>query len=204
MQERSLAMNKKNAASSAVTASAAALIFTLTVFFSSCSDSANNKPENISESCSVTGTETASPYLLVRGWEGRELLDSLFFCGKNRTLPCTLEDESDLILSDGMLILPDGSYAEASVSAENNGDIENTRTVITALRFKRESAPADFSLYGVDFSAKPEDIPDIIGIANSVYGEGETTLTHSFFEGGITELTFVFNEKTLSEIYIAA
>ncbi len=103
-----------------------------------------------------------------------------------------------------MLILPDGSYAEASVSAENNGDIENTRTVITALRFKRESAPADFSLYGVDFSAKPEDIPDIIGIANSVYGDGETTLTHSFFEGGITELTFVFNEKTLSEIYIAA
>lgn len=197
-------MNKKNAAASAVAASAAALIFAVTMFFSGCSGSANDEPENLSESYSVTETETASPYLLVRGWEGRELLDSLFFCGKSRPLPFAIEDESDLILSDGMLIMPDGSYAEASLNAENTDGTENARTVITALRFKHESAPADFSLYGIDFSANPDDIPDIIGIANSVYGDGETTLTYSFFEGGITELTFVFNEKILSEIYIAA
>lgn len=197
-------MNKKNAAASAIAASAAALIFTVTIFFSGCSDSTNDEPENFSESYSITETETASPYLLVRGWEGRELLDSLFFCGKNRPLPFSLEDEPNLILSEGILIFPDGSYAEASVSAENIGGTETTRTIITSLRFKRESVPADFSLYGIDFSAKPDDIPDTIGIANSVYGDEETTLTHSFFEGGITELTFVFNEKILSEIYIAA
>lgn len=200
-------MNKKNAAASAVAALAAALIFTVIIFFSGCSVSTNDEPENFSESYSVTETETASPYLLVRGWEGRELLDSLFFCGKKRPLPFTLEDEPDLILSEGILIFPDDSYAEASeasVSAENSGGIETTRTIITSLRFKRESAPADFSLYGIDFSAKPDDIPDTIGIANSVYGDEETTLTHSFFEGGITELTFVFKGKILSEIYIAA
>ncbi len=204
MRERSLAMNKKNAAASAVAASAAALIFTITIFFSGCCGSTNDEPENFSESYSVTETETASPYLLVRGWEGWELLDSLFFCGKSRPLPFALEDEPDLILSENILIFPDGSYAEASVSAENSGGTETARTVITSLRFKRESAPADFSLYGIDFSAKPDDIPDTIGIANSVYGDEETTLTHSFFEGGITELTFVFKGKILSEIYIAA
>lgn len=200
-------MNKKNAAASAPAALAAALIFTATTFFPGCSDSADDEPENLSEPYSIAETETASPYLLVRGWEGRELLDSLFFCGKNRPLPFTLEDEPGLVLSGSTLIFPDGSYAEASVnsvSSENTDGTENSRTTVTALRFKRESAPADLSLYGIDFSARPDDIPDVIGIANSVYGDEETTLTHSFFEGGITELTFVFNGKSLSEIYIAA
>jgi len=197
-------MNKKSTAASSVPFLAAVLIFTATMFFFGCSDSVNAGSETVSESFSVTKTETASPYLLVRGWEGHELLDSLFLFGKNRPLPFALEDEPDLILSDGMLIFPDGSYAEATVSVENSDDAKIGRTIITALRFKRESAPADFSLYGIDFRAAPNDIPDIIGIANSVYGDEETTLTHSFFEGGITELTFVFKEKSLSEVYIAA
>lgn len=197
-------MNKKNTAALLVPFLAAALIFTGTMFFSGCSDSANTGSKTVPESFSVTETETASPYLLVRGWEGRELLDSLFLCGKNRPLPFALEDEPDLIFSDGMLIFPDGSYAEAAVRVDNSDNSETKRTIITALRFRRESAPADFSLYGVDFRSAPNDIPDIIGIANSVYGDEKTTLTHSFFEGGITELTFIFKEKTLSEIYIAA
>lgn len=204
MRERKLVMNTKKAAASVVSALAAALIFTVTPFFSGCSDRAPAETETVSESYSAAESETASPYLLVRSWEGRELLDSLFFCRKKRPLPFVLEDETDLIISDGMLIFPDGSYAEATVNVENTEDDENKHTIITALRFKRESAPSDFSLYGINFSARPDDIPDKIGIANKVYGDNETILTHSFFEGGLTELTFVFNEKTLSEIYIAA
>lgn len=139
-------MNKKNTAASLVPFLAAVLIFTTTMFFSGCSDSANARSETVPESFFVTETETASPYLLVRGWEGRELLDSLFLCGKKRPLPFALEDEPDLIFSDGMLIFPDGSYAEAAVRVDNSDNSETKRTIITALRFRRESAPADFSL----------------------------------------------------------
>lgn len=193
-------MKNKNAA-----ALAAIPILTAAAVFSGCTNSFNNTDlETGIVSESVTEAETASPYLLVRGWEGRELLDSLFFCGKNRPLPFALEDEPDLILSEDILIFPDGSYAEASVSSENIDGAENPRITVTALRFKRESAPADFSLYGVDFSTKPNDITESVGIANNVYDDGKNLLTHSFYEGGITELTFVFSENVLSEIYIAA
>ena len=175
---------------------AAALIAAaFTILLSGCT---STEPKAVSETSETTETTTVSPYLLVRGWEGRELLDSIFYCGENRPLPLVLEENPDLILSDGNLIFPDGSYAEATAVAEDE------RTVITALRFRRETAPADFSVYGVDFGAGTDDIPNIVGIANKVYGSEETTFTHSFFEGGITELTFVFKERVLSEIYIAS
>lgn len=166
-----------------------------TILFTSCT---NAEPEAVTETSETTETTTASPYLLVRGWEGSELLNSIFYCGENRPLPLILDENPDLILSDGNLIFPDGSYAQAATITDNE------RTIVAALRFKRETAPADFSVYGVDFSTKLDDIPDIVGFANSVSGSEETTFTYSFFEGGITELTFVFNEKVLSEVYIAS
>lgn len=168
-----------------------------TILLSGCSDNENSVHKAVTEP-SETSATTANPYLLVRGWEGSELLDSIFYCGEKRPLPVTIEDEPEFFLSDGNLVFPDGSYAEATVDAAED------RIVVTALRFKREAAPADFSVYGLDFGARPDDIPEIIGIANSVYGDEETTFTYSFFGGGITELTFVFKEKILSEIYIAS
>ncbi|MCM1022690.1 MAG: hypothetical protein NC395_01360 [Prevotella sp.] len=176
---------------------AAALTAAVMILLSGCSDGSVSEVP-VSETSETSGTTTASPYLLVRGWEGRELLDSIFYCGENRPLPMTLEDVPDFVLSEGNLIFPDGSYAGAVVVEENG------RHTVSALRFRRETAPADFSLYGIDFGAKPDDIPEKIGIANRVAGSEETTLTHRFFEGGITELTFTFTEGTLSEIYIAS
>ncbi|MDE6764106.1 MAG: hypothetical protein K2J73_10580 [Oscillospiraceae bacterium] len=166
-----------------------------TILLSSCT---NTSPETLVEISEPTETTTVSPYLLVRGWDGGELLDSIFYCEKKRPLPLILDENPDLILSDGNLIFPDGSYAQATAITEDD------RTVITALCFRRETAPADFSVYSVGFGARPDDIPDIVGIANRVYGSEETTFTHSFYDGGITELTFVFKEKVLSEIYIAS
>ncbi|MDE7303735.1 MAG: hypothetical protein K2N60_10505 [Oscillospiraceae bacterium] len=166
-----------------------------TILLSGCTSA---EPETVSETSETTVVTTENPYLLVRGWDGNELLDSVFFCGENRPLPIALDEDTEFILSDGNLIFPDGSYAEATV------DTENDLTVVTALRFRRETAPADFSVYGADFSLKPDDVPNIFGFANNVYGSEETTLTHSFFGGGITELTFIFQDGILSEIYIAS
>lgn len=164
-----------------------------TILSSSCT---NTEPEAVSETSESTETTSINPYLLVRSWEGQELLDSIFYCGKERPLPLNLDENPDFIFSDGNLIFPDGSYAEAAANDD--------QTVITALRFKRETSPADFSVYGVDFGTRPDDIPDIVGIADRIYGSEETTFTYSFFGGGITELTFVFREKVLSEVYIAS
>lgn len=166
-----------------------------TILFPGCT---NTEPETVTETSETTEATTVSPYLLVRSWEGSELLDSIFYCGEKHPLPLILDENPDLIFSNGNLIFPDGSYAEATVINVNE------QNVAAALRFRRETAPEDFSVYGVDFSARPDDIPDIVGFANRVYGSEETTLTYSFFEGGITELTFVFNEKVLSEVYIAS
>lgn len=158
----------------------------------------STKPETVSETSATTVTTTENPYLLVRGWDGQELLDSVFFCGENRTLPFKPEEYPDLTLSDSKLVSPDGSYAEAVMK------IEDDEFVVIALRFKRETAPADFSVYGTDFSLRPNEVPNIFGFANSVYGDEKTTMTYSFFDGGITELTFVFQEGILSEVYIAS
>lgn len=166
-----------------------------TILLSGCT---SIEPETVSETSETTVVTTENPYLLVRGWDGQELLDSVFFCGENHPLPIALNENTELILSDGNLIFPDGSYAEAAVNTEN--DLQ----VVTALHFKRENAPADFSVYGTDFSLRPDDVPNIFGFANSIYGNEETTLVHSFFGGGITELTFVFQNNILSEVYIAS
>lgn len=151
------------------------------------------KTEEVTETTSEITSE--NPYLLVRGWDGSELLESVFFCGENRTLPLSLEDYPDLVLMNGDLVFPDGSFAEASLNDDG---------LVTALRFKRASAPDDFSVWGVGFDALPDSIPDTVGIADSVYGDEDTVLTYSFFGGGITELTFIFREKELSEVYIAS
>lgn len=174
---------------------AALTVAAFTILLSGCSDT---EPEIVSDTSEITETTTVNPYLLVRNWEGSELLESIFYCGENHTLPLFPDENPDLILSDGNLIFPDGSYAEAVTAAENG------RTSVTALRFKRETAPADFSVYGIDFGTKSNEIPDIVGFANYIYGSEETTLTYSFFGGGITELTFIFKEKQLSEVYIAS
>lgn len=158
----------------------------------------STKPETVSETSATTVTTTENPYLLVRGWDGQELLDSVFFCGENRTLPFKPEEYPDLTLSDNKLISSDGSYAEAVMK------IEDDEFVVIALRFKRETVPADFSIYGTDFSLKPNEVSDIFGFSNSVYGDEKTTMTYRFFDGGITELTFVFQEGILSEVYIAS
>ncbi len=170
----------------AVLAASAALIL------SGCGSDREEMPQS---SESVSETETENPYLLVRGWEGSELLDSIFYCGANRPLPLSLEENPDFTLSDGTLVFSDGSYAEAQTDANGN---------ITSLRFGRYSAPADFSIYGVGFDASPDDIPEAVGIANSIVGGEDGPLVYSFYGGGITELTFVFEQRQLTEIYIAS
>lgn len=167
----------------------------LTILLSGCT---SDKPEEVSETSGTTVSTTENPYLLVRGWDGGELLDSVFFCGKNYRLPLIPEEYPELFLSDGILIFPDGSYAEATVNTEN------VPPVVTALHLKRETAPADFSVYGTDFSLRPDDVPDIFGFANSIYTDKNNALIHSFFGGGITELTFVFQDDILSDVYIAS
>ncbi len=143
----------------------------------------------------LTETTTENPYLLVRGWDGSELLESIYCCGASCPLPIALEENPGLTLSDGILTFSDGSFAEAQTDNEGN---------VTALRFRQGSAPKDFSVYGVGFDARPDDIPDIIGIANSVVGGEDGPIIYSFYGGGITELTFVFEQQQLTEVYIAA
>lgn len=174
---------------------AAMIAAAFAILLSGCTET---KPEIVPETSETTVTTTGNPYLLTRGWDGQELLNSVFFCGENRPLPFKPGENPDLILSDSKLVSPDGSYAEAVMK------IEDEEFVVIALRFRRETAPADFSLYGTDFSLRPDDVPDIFGFANNIYGDEKTTMTYRFFGGGITELTFIFQEGSLSEVYIAA
>lgn len=138
---------------------------------------------------------TKNEYSLVRGWTGSELLDSIFFCGENRPLPISAEDTEGFTLSGNTLIFPDGSYAQAGTDEEGN---------IISLRFERLSAPSDFSVYGIDFKSRPDDVPSKVGIANSVYGDKDETIIYSFYEGGIAELTFVYTDRQLESVYIAS
>ncbi len=162
------------------------------LFFTGCKE---GEEEVTQTSETSTETTTENPYLLVRGWDGWELLESIYCCGSNRPLPLSLEENPDFSLSENILTFPDGSFAEAHTDSEGN---------ITALRFRQGSAPKDFSVYGVGFDARPDDIPEIIGIANSVVGGEDGPLVYSFYGGGITELTFVFEQQRLTEVYIAA
>ena len=138
---------------------------------------------------------TKNEYSLVRSWTGSELLDSIFYCGEKCPLPIILEENSDFTLSDNILIFSDSSYAE--VTADENGNI-------ISMRFERFSAPSDFSVYGIDFFSRPDDIPDKVGIADNIRGDKDKTITYSFYGGGITELTFVYTNRQLESVYIAS
>ena len=134
-------------------------------------------------------------YVLVRSWTNIELMNSIFYCGEYRPLPLVPDENEGFSLSEGTLIFPDGSFASAAT--DENGSV-------TALTFKRNSAPRDFSVWGIGFNSVPDDIPDKIGIADSIYGDKEETITYSFYGGGIRELTFVYTEKSLTEVRIGA
>lgn len=153
--------------------------------------------EIISEPAKTTSesTNTEAEYYLVRDWEGYELLESIFFCGGNHPLPFAIKENPDFTFENGILMFPDGSFAEAY--ADENGNI-------ISLEFRADTSPDDFSIYGINFNAAPEDIYDIVGIPNSVHGSDENILMFKFFDGGITELTFIFTQKNLTEVHISA
>ena len=147
----------------------------------------------------VTETETSAAtvsednsYALVRPWVGSELLDSIFYCGEYRPLPIAAEENADNLPET---IFFDNGSATAKYDETGN---------IIGLKFERNSAPSDFSVYGIDFKSRPNDIPDKVGIADSIYGEINETITYSFRGGGITELTFVYTERSLVSVYIEA
>ena len=146
----------------------------------------------------VSETETTTKnydYILVRAWSGSELIDSLFYCGEFHPLPLVPEENEGFSYSEGILVFPDGSYASADADEDGR---------ITGLTFERYSAPQDFSVYGIDFTSKPDDIPTKLGIAENVYGDKEKTITYRFFGGGIGELIFVYTERALVSVHISA
>lgn len=153
-----------------------------------------NTPEVTAVPSETTSVTTKNEYVLVRGWTADELLESIYFCGEYRSLPIVPEENEGFTVSGGYLYLPDGSMA--AVFTDENGSV-------TRITFERNSAPQDLSVLGIDLSSVPDDIPDKIGIAESVYGDKEETLTYSFYGGGIEELTFVYTEKHLEKICIA-
>lgn len=149
----------------------------------------------------VTETETSATtisednsYALVRPWSGREMLDSIFYCGEYRPLPIAAEENADIENLPETIFFDNGS---ATAKYDETGNI-------IGLRFERNSAPSDFSVYGIDFKSRPNNIPDKVGIADSIYGEINETITYSFRDGGITELTFVYSERSLVSVYIEA
>lgn len=156
----------------------------------------SNNSETVTETSSAESetVTTQNEYSLVRGWTGSELLDSIFYCGEKRPLPITAEENADITFSGNTLIFSNGSSAEAA--ADENGNI-------ISLRFERLSAPSDLSVYGVDFNSRPDDISSKVGIADSIRGDKDETITYSFYGGGLTELTFVYTDKQLESVYIA-
>lgn len=150
-----------------------------------------NVPETAETSSETTVTEDNS-YALVRPWTGSELLESIFYCGENRTLPITADENIDLENLPGIIFFDSGSAAAKYDEAGN----------IVGLKFERETAPEDFSVYGINFKSRPDDISDKVGIADSIYGDKNETVTYSFRGGGITELTFVYVNRSLASVYI--
>lgn len=132
-------------------------------------------------------------YLLVRGTSGSEFLESIFYCGENHPLPLVPEENNGFVFSDGLLIFPDGSCAAAETDGNGN---------IISLIFERGFAPEDFSVCGIGFDSRPEDIPASVGIADGIYGDKNGTVKYCFFGGGITELTFVYTDRELDSVYI--
>ncbi|MBQ8786741.1 MAG: hypothetical protein IJZ61_03800 [Oscillospiraceae bacterium] len=147
----------------------------------------------VTETTAETTETTFNEYILTRSWDGAELLASVFFCGEYQPMPWNIEACPDFQLSDNILIFPDGSFAE--VSADENGNI-------LSVKFSAETAPADFSIYGIDFNAEPKDIPEKVGYANSISGSENSEMVFEFNGGGISQLIFEFNEKSLIAVYI--
>ena len=168
------------------------LIIASAVMLCSC---ANDTEAEVTETTSETSATTFNEYILTRGWDGDELLASIFYCGEFHPLPMSIEDCPDFVLSDGILYFPDGSHAAATT--DGNGKI-------TALEFNAASAPFDFSVYGIDFFARPYDIQEKVGFANSVMGDENTEITFGYSGGGINQLVFRFENEQLVSVYISA
>lgn len=153
------------------------------------------------EETAVTETETSvttvsedNSYALVRPWTGSEMLGSIFYCGEKRPLPIAADENTDINDLPEVISFANGS-AEAKYDEGGN---------IVGLKFERGTAPDDFSVYGIDFKSRPNDIPDKVGIADNIYGDKNETITYTFRGGGITELTFVYTERNLVSVYIEA
>ncbi len=154
------------------------------------------KEEAASETATETVTDTTfNEYILTRGWDGQELLESIFYCGEYHPLPLDTEACPDFTLSDSVLYFPDNSFAE--VETDENG-------IITAMKFSASTAPSDFSVYGISFNSRPSDIPTYVGFANYVSGDEDTKIIYTFEGGGITRLVFEFTERKLTMVYISA
>ncbi|MCH5194719.1 MAG: hypothetical protein J1F11_12220 [Oscillospiraceae bacterium] len=166
----------------------------LTVLLCSCT-AGDGGTETVSAAVSEaeTVTTTINKYMLVRFWTADELLDSIFYCGGYHSLPLSLEENDSFTLSDGVLTFPDGTYAYAGT--DENGEV-------TALLFAAVSAPPDFSVYGVGFDSVPKDIPDKLGLADSIYGDMDKQITYVFSGGGISELSFTYTDRLLESVYI--
>ena len=166
-----------------------AIIF-MAAFLCSCS----KEPTVTETELPETTVSEDNSYALVRPWSGREMLDSIFYCGEYRPLPIAAEENADLENLPETIFFDNGS---ATAKYDEFGNV-------IGLKFERNSAPDDFSVYGIDFKSRPNDIPDKVGIADSIYGEINETITYSFRDGGITELTFVYSERSLVSVYIEA
>lgn len=166
-------------------------LLAVTVLLCSCGAGENIQEETASATESTTEN---MEYLLVRAWTGKELLNSIFYCGEFHPLPLIPEENEGFSLSGEILTFSDGSYAAAQT--DENGSV-------ISLFFERGSAPDDFSVYGIDFSSSPDDISGKVGIANNVYGNKDETISYIFTDGGIGELTFVYTDRTLVSVYIS-
>ncbi|MDE5742637.1 MAG: hypothetical protein K2H90_09335 [Oscillospiraceae bacterium] len=142
----------------------------------------------------VTTVSEDNSYALVRPWTGGEMLDSIFYCGEKRPLPVAAAEEADPENLPAVVFFDNGSAAAKYDELGN----------IVGLKFERGTAPEDLSVYGIDFKSRPDDIPDKVGIADSIYGDVSGTITYTFRGGGITELTFVYTDRSLVSVYIEA
>lgn len=166
-----------------------AIIFSA-AFLCSCS----KEPAVTETETSATTASEDNSYALVRPWTGSEMLGSIFYCGEKRPLPIAAAEDTD------PENLPEVVYFDSGSAAAKYDEAGN----IIGLRFERSTAPDDFSVYGIDFKSRPDNIPDKVGIADSIYGDKNETITYTFRGGGITELTFVYTERSLVSVYIEA
>ncbi|MBQ5319200.1 MAG: hypothetical protein J6K17_08910 [Oscillospiraceae bacterium] len=158
-----------------------------------CGCSNETKNAEVTETTTITTADTQNEYALVRDWTGKQLLESIFYCGEYRPLPMSPDEYSQFALLEGIIYFDDNSYANAETDENGN---------IVSLQFSRGTSPSDFSLYGIDFSARPSDIPKKVGYANSVMGIEDEHIVYTFEGGGITQLVFEFTNRQLTTVYI--